>query len=221
MARFALLLMQLLALLLRFTYSFHCSSNRAQRRARFNRVPVITTTLRSSVYVSADDVGGVLYEAARAGDAAKVREICSKHAMDDSIIDWHHPEEWSATPIIIATRAGHSNCLKALIEAGGDPNMPDSMAESPSHLACKLGHDACLEVLISAGGADLNARSRIGATPAYWAAFRGHDKCLSLLAAAGADLGIPNSFNVSPLAMAQREGHGKCIDIVQRAGKKG
>lgn len=166
----------------------------------------------ASIYVSADDVGGTLYEAASKGDLVLVKEICARHVQEEEVINFHHPEFASSTPVIIATRNGHSECLAAIIAAGGDVDKPDAMAETPAALSCKLGHAACLRVLIEAG-ADLNARSRIGATAAYWAAFRGNVACLQMLATAGADLSIPNTFGVSPRQMAMREGHAACVAI--------
>lgn len=176
------------------------------------RRPSLLVRFASSIYVSADDVGGSLFEAASKGNLDIVKEICGRHVQVDEVINFHHPEHSSSTPVIIATRNGHSECLACIIAAGGDIDKPDAMAETPAALSCKLGHAACLRVLIAAG-ADLNARSRIGATAAYWAAFRGHADCLQMLSDAGADLHIRNSFGVSPQQMAAREGHTACLAV--------
>lgn len=165
--------------------------------------------------IAPDSIGLEIYEAAAAGRSQDLKTLCAEWEGND-IINYHNPEYYSSTPVLIASKNGHPMCLQSLIDAGGDVNIADSMGESPAMHACKMNHANCLSIIIQTRQANLNLRSRIGATAAYWASFRGNSKCLKLLIDCGdADVTIPNSFGVSPLQLAIREGHSECVSILE------
>lgn len=67
------------------------------------------------------------------------------------------------TPIAWAARQGESEIVKALLNAGADPNAALTNGWTPLMWAAEAGHAAVVEVLIGAG-ADVRAVSRDGQT---------------------------------------------------------
>jgi len=161
-------------------------------------------------------VGQAVWAAAAEGRAGDLEQLLEQYGGDRDLVNWHS-EMLSSTPITIAAKHGHARCIEILLKNGGDADICDSMGESPAMLAAKLGHVEALSVLVTRGRAALNVRSRIGATAAYWAAFKGNSQCLQLLIRAGADATIPNSFGVTPLQLARREKHGDCVTLLELA----
>ena len=170
----------------------------------------------SSLGPDSEAVGQSVWAAAAEGRAGDLEQLLEQYGGNRDLVNWHS-EMLSSTPITIAAKHGHARCIEILLKNGGDADICDSMGESPAMLAAKLGHVEALSVLVTRGRAALNVRSRIGATAAYWAAFKGNSQCLQLLIRAGADATIPNSFGVTPLQLARREKHGDCVTLLELA----
>lgn len=66
---------------------------------------------------------------------------CEKEDIDTRNTDGY-------TPVHIASREGHHNCLSLLIAAGADINIPINSGETPVYIASSEGHDKCVSVLI-------------------------------------------------------------------------
>ena len=164
-----------------------------------------------------DSIGEKLWKCAEGGDVSTMKSILLEWGAHKQVVDFHNPEQKSSTPLSIAAKSGHSRCIELLLAADADSNSCDAMGESPAMLAAKMGHSDSLDVLAQAKGIQLNTRSRIGATAVYWAAFRGHVRCLQVLIKAGADVSIPNSFGVKPLDLAKREGWDGCVVLLESA----
>ena len=54
------------------------------------------------------------------------------------------------TPLHLAARAGHSDCVEALLEAGAIRWQQDSHGDTPLHWAVRQGHHAAVDLLLSA-----------------------------------------------------------------------
>jgi ankyrin repeat protein len=102
------------------------------------------------------------------------------------------------TPVHLAARKGHQECLELLIIKGGDVNAKDEDDRTPLHSAAGSGEVNCLKVLL-ANGADVNAEDEDDWTPLHWAAGHGNVDSLEVLLANGADVNARDIKQNSPL----------------------
>ncbi|XP_039925999.1 ankyrin repeat and SOCS box protein 18 [Hirundo rustica] len=95
-----------------------------------------------------------------------------------------------STPLCLAARHGHPDCLRHLLRRGADPNLAPG-GQGPLHEACQGGHGHCLELLLEYR-ADPNLRSDRGAAPLHLCTSPGSLRCARLLLRHGAAVGLPS-----------------------------
>ncbi|NXU95840.1 ASB18 protein, partial [Cettia cetti] len=95
-----------------------------------------------------------------------------------------------STPLGLAARHGHAECLRHLLRRGAEPNLAPG-GRGPLHQACQAGHSLCLELLLE-HGADPNLRSEEGAAPLHLCTARGSLRCARLLLRHGAAVELPS-----------------------------
>lgn len=66
-------------------------------------------------------------------------------------------DENGYTPILFAASEGRHECLKVLLDRGGNPNAKGNCNITPLHLAATSAHAECIEELLK-HGADVNAK---------------------------------------------------------------
>ena len=74
------------------------------------------------------------------------------------------------TPLHQASRFGHLQAMRSIIEVGGDEALlaKDNVKCTPLHLACMSGHEEAMQVLTDAGGKDIVLSTDIlGSTPLH------------------------------------------------------
>ncbi|XP_022768681.1 protein arginine N-methyltransferase 2 isoform X2 [Durio zibethinus] len=89
--------------------------------------------------------GEQLCEAARNGDVARVKTMVESGA-DVSFFDID-----GLTPLMHASKFGHTHVVKALLEAGAPWNALSSSNQSAGDFAMDSGHQEAFEVLLNAG----------------------------------------------------------------------
>jgi ankyrin repeat protein len=117
----------------------------------------------------------------------------------------------------IAAYNGHTDCLKVLLDAGGDVNECSSDGRSPIYIAACNGHADCLKLLLGAGG-NVNKCDNDGFSPVYFAAYKGHTDCLKLLLDAGGDVNKCHKDGASPVYIAAYQGRTDCLKLLLDAG---
>ncbi|NXO42937.1 ASB18 protein, partial [Locustella ochotensis] len=95
-----------------------------------------------------------------------------------------------STPLCLAARHGHPDCLRHLLRRGADPDLAPG-GRGPLHQACLGGHSDCLELLLEYK-ADPNLRSEEGTAPLHLCTSRGSLRCATLLLRHGAAVGLPS-----------------------------
>lgn len=74
-------------------------------------------------------------------------------------------EAWGQTPLAIATLKGRISCMRFLLQAGAQREIPDHMhSQTPLHIACASKDEERVLVLLDAG-CDLRATNIEGLTP--------------------------------------------------------
>jgi hypothetical protein len=66
------------------------------------------------------------------------------------------------TPMYMAADSGSAQCMKALIDAGADPNAPMNHFQTPLYAAISADKPACVRLLLKAG---VDPKARFGTTP--------------------------------------------------------
>jgi ankyrin repeat protein len=108
--------------------------------------------------------------------------------------------------VLAAARRGDLAQVRALLEAGADPNI-DRKTYSPLMFAAGNGHVEMTRLLI-AHGARVEHRDHNGDRALLWAAQRGHAATVRLLLAAGAAADSDDDpYRITPLMKASRYGH--------------
>ena len=159
-------------------------------------------TVRSTKTVSRRQMRQ-LTEAAKDGDEHKVRTILSKGAPADSVDDYH------VSALHYAAEGGHMPILRALLEAGADPNfrLDDRSnfrkGETPLHWAATQDRAEVTQALLDAG-ADAVGTSEKGVAAIHLAAGLGFLETVKVYLAAGVDPNIEadNQFGSTPMHLA-------------------
>ena len=139
------------------------------------------------------------------------------------------------TPLMLAARNGHEQCVNAWIEAGADVNVADTAKNTALMQAVVHNSKACLDPLIKAG-TDVNESESIYNSPLMLAAQLGHTECLTTLLAAGADVNLKRENGDTALIATvlidhsavcntfdennatEQHGHYKCMELLIEAG---
>ena len=109
---------------------------------------------------------GVLLEAARKGDFAKVEALLAKGADVKAVSKDMYQE--GMTPLHRAALNGHTAIVDTLLAHGADAKAVDSFGRTPLHFAAMEGRTATVDALLKAG-ADGTAKDNSGKSPAEWA----------------------------------------------------
>ncbi|NWV05573.1 ASB18 protein, partial [Ptilonorhynchus violaceus] len=128
------------------------------------------------------------YTALVTGDLRSLQVLTDQHHQDVNLVfeiskdelEWQAKSQasyglsglWSleerrelSTPLCLAARHGHPDCLRHLLRRGADPNLAPG-GRGPLHEACLGGHSDCVELLLEYR-ADPNLRSDEGTAPLH------------------------------------------------------
>ena len=139
-----------------------------------------------------------LLRAAEGGELDKVRFWLKQGANIDV------RQTNNDTPLILATREGHEDVVKYLLERkakSSDVSLHNNAGETARHVAGRDGATV-IAVRLLLAGAPRDARDENGATPVFHAAQTGNDTLIEKLAEAKADLNLPDNKNTTPLIQA-------------------
>ncbi|NXC01788.1 ASB18 protein, partial [Orthonyx spaldingii] len=95
-----------------------------------------------------------------------------------------------STPLCLAARHGHPDCLRLLLRRGARPGLAPG-GQGPLHEACLGGHSDCVELLLEYR-ADPNLRSHQGTAPLHLCTSRDSLGCARLLLRHGATVDLPS-----------------------------
>ncbi|TVU02359.1 hypothetical protein EJB05_52144, partial [Eragrostis curvula] len=119
--------------------------------------------------------------AARRGDVQSLESLLSKRT------GVRGRDQYGLTALHLAAIKGHCDVIAMLTGSGCmDVEYEDVEGHRPLHLAVEGGHAEAVELLLDMG-ADVNAKTRRGATPLQTADIMGHETIAQLLSSRGAE----------------------------------
>ncbi|TMC68733.1 MAG: ankyrin repeat domain-containing protein [Chloroflexi bacterium] len=152
-----------------------------------------------------------LFEAAAAGDDARVREIVARDPAQANAVA---PDGYS--PLGLAAFFKRRDVVRQLLDAGADPRPASRQGGfTPLHSAVATdagANDIEIVRLLLDKGADPNAKSQSGSTPLHTVAFTGDGASLDLLLKHGADPAIRNKDAKTAADIARERGHGEIAE---------
>ena len=151
--------------------------------------------------------GTPLHYAAFCGIYYVVKVLAAEHPHDVNSRNFFDEQ----TPLHLASREGHVDVARLLIEHGADSAAQSKDGTTPLHRASERGHVDLVQLFIE-DGADPAAQRRDGTTPLHKASFRGHVDLAQLLIEHGADVAAQNKHGTTPLHQAAELGH---VDVAR------
>ncbi|MGA3188740.1 MAG: ankyrin repeat domain-containing protein [Bryobacteraceae bacterium] len=181
-----------------------------------------------------------LFEAVRAGDQARVKELVAADPQlaifaaailgdtdqltqlltaNRSLIGLLSTDGW--TPLHLAAFFGKTEAARLLLNKGALVNArsTNQMENMPLHAATAGRHIEVVKLLIE-HGAPVNARQHGGWTPLHAAAQNGDLEMAKALIAAGADINTRAENNQMPLDLALTKGQQAMVDYLESNGAK-
>jgi ankyrin repeat protein len=159
-----------------------------------------------------------VFEAAAAGDVARVREIV---ALERAQASADSPDGYS--PVGLAAFFKRREVVRSLLEAGADPRPASRQGGfTPLHSAVATdsgARDVEIVRMLLDKGANANARSQSGSTPLHTVAFTGDRESLDLLVEHGADPGIKNNEGKTAAEIARERGNQQILDLLVTRAK--
>lgn len=122
------------------------------------------------------------------------------------------------TPLAWAAHEGHAPTVKALLDAGADPNLPNRDHLPPLHHAVRAKSLPCVNALINARASVFT--TAYGLTGLHYASRAGSSEIVDALIAAGAlvNCAAQGASGATPLIWAALEGADACIHKLLIAG---
>lgn len=145
-----------------------------------------------------------LMAATAAGDLIGVQVLLANGAEVDARYPVLNGFNDLHTPLLVASRDGHTEIVRALIAAGADVNATEpTFGAVPLHKAVYNGHADITQVLVDTPGTDIDFQgSTNGYTPLHDALWHGFEDCARILVRAGARLDLVGHDGKTPLEMA-------------------
>jgi ankyrin repeat protein/ketosteroid isomerase-like protein len=145
-----------------------------------------------------------LMAAVNAGDTDGVRRLIEEGVEVDERFPYVNGFNDAHTPLLVASRDGHTDIARLLLEAGADVNATEpTFGAVPLHKSVYNGHVELTRLISAWPGVSLNFQGATnGYTPLHDALWHGYEECSRILLAAGASVDLVGHDGKTPLDLA-------------------
>ncbi|XP_057169168.1 ankyrin repeat domain-containing protein 29 isoform X6 [Ursus arctos] len=151
--------------------------------------------------------------AARRGNLALLRLLLNSGRVDVDCRDSH-----GTTLLMVASYAGHIDCVRELVLQGADINLQREDGGTALLAASQYGHMQVVETLLK-HGANIHDQLYDGATALFLAAQGGYLDVIRLLLSSGARVNQPRQQDgTAPLWIASQMGHSEVVRVMLLRG---
>ena len=200
----------------------HLSAVQSSLQAQIARSKIdILKTLESNYLIRPIDYEPDIYKACEYGKTSSVRWLIEKEKQDkekqySDEINYEHEFYQNDTPIHIASKNGHLEIVKYLIENRKvNKEIKGWYGKTPLHYACEKGHQPIVEYLILQR-ANVNVKDDYGWTPLHYACATGQASIVEYLISKGANIeAMDDTFaGWTPLHLASLYGYADIIKFI-------
>ncbi|KAB8068231.1 ankyrin repeat-containing domain protein [Aspergillus leporis] len=129
----------------------------------------------------------------------------------------NQPDSAGTTPLIWASRNGHHEAVKTLLDNGADVNTQGGGDENALYAASWGGHDRIVQMLLDKG-ANINTQGGHYGNALQAASSQGHDKIVQMLLDKGANANAQGGHYGNVLQAACSQGHDKIVQLLLDKG---
>ena len=145
-------------------------------------------------------------------------EVIAIHYCLKQGAEINRKDEKTQTPLLLAARYGHDECVEALLEYLADVHACNQDGATPLYQAAANGHAKVIERLVHAK-ADLEARTvETMSTPLLVAARNGKHESIRALLSLNADINARNAMGACALHLATFASHSASVRILLEEG---
>ena len=119
-------------------------------RRRYGPMPAIAPNhaIDRAIDALLYDEAAPLHAAALSGDSVKLQKLLHEHGDDATYVN-HQIEPWKLSPLAVAAKHGHAECVRLLLERDALGNLCDDEGTSPLLYACERSHYQVARVLLT------------------------------------------------------------------------
>ncbi|KAG8516796.1 Ankyrin repeat domain-containing protein 29, partial [Galemys pyrenaicus] len=126
-------------------------------------------------------------------------------------------QKHGTTLLMVASYAGHIDCVRELVLQGADINLQREDGGTALLAASQYGHMRVVETLLK-NGANIHDQLYDGATALFLAAQGGYLDVIRLLLSSGAKVNQPRQDGTAPLWIASQMGHSEVVRVMLLRG---
>ena len=157
--------------------------------------------------VSTDEKRTALSWAAAEGSEESIELLLKQPSIELEI-----PDKSGQTPLLRAADAGHTKCIRMLMDKGANVKHADNEGRTALSLAAIKGHKVVAKLLLKKN-ADINAQDRKGNTPLALAAEKNHDAVVRFLLESGADADLADEDEETPFEKARDRHMDQIVEV--------
>ena len=128
------------------------------------------------------------------------------------------PDKSSQTPLLLAADAGHTKCVRLLLDKGANVKHTDNEGRTALSLAAKKGHKVVAKLLLK-NRAEINAQDKRGNTPLALGAEGNHDAVVRFLLESGADADRADEDEETPFEKARDRHFDQIVQVFKEVLK--
>ncbi|XP_012860170.2 ankyrin repeat domain-containing protein 29 [Echinops telfairi] len=168
--------------------------------------------LEKLVVTKETPLANAAFWAARKGNLALLKLLLNSGRVDVDCRDSH-----GTTLLMVASYAGHLDCVRELVLQGADINLQREDGGTALLAASQYGHMKVVDTLLK-HGANIHDQLYDGATALFLAAQGGYLDVIRLLLSSGAKVNQPRQDGTAPLWIASQMGHSEVVRVMLLRG---